>query len=127
MYTHNFNISVPIWTKLGIEDYSVVRFPIVSSVIINTVQNNTLLKGANDILPLFYTHLTRLGYNSAMQISTKMYRASVRFMKNGAAKATVHLRLLTNFSSFSPHFFSDLALFRYKKSEHNAVRRLKIS
>jgi hypothetical protein len=61
MYTHNFNISVLISTKLGIKDYSVMRFPIVSFVIINTVQNNTLLKVANDILPLFYTHFMRLG------------------------------------------------------------------
>jgi hypothetical protein len=125
--TLNFNISLPILTKLAIEDYIVMRFPIVSFVIINIVQNNTLLKGTNYILPLFYTHFIRLGYNSAKQISTKMYRATVRFMKIGAAKATVHLRLQTNFSFFYKHLFSDLALFRYETSEHNAVLRLKIS
>ena len=98
-----------------------MRFLIVSSFIINTVQTVLYLR-ARMILCPYLTHISC----DLVKIRQGRYQHKCEVHENLGSESHSSLRLQTGFCFFSPHLFSDLALFRYETSEHNAVRRLKI-
>lgn len=60
-------------------------------------------------------------------MSTEIYWVTLSFLKIGAVKAIIYLKVYMNFYPYSPHFCPILMKFSATKSAHNVVLKLRVS